>query len=1288
MARRPWWRSALRAIWVLVQVGIVVFALLLLGLRYVALPRLERNIDIVTRVLSQEIGQPVEISSLDTGWDGWNPRVDIHGLRVLDRENGSASVTLPHVHLVAAWTSLVALDLRLKELVIDGPELAIKRDPNGILHVAGFTIDPLATGDDRRLVSWVMRQPTVVIHDAEFSWRDEHAGGSELTLSQVALRLENRFGHHRFGLTGKPPAELAAPVDLRGDFTGSTFADARALTGRFYARLDFADIAAWREWLPMSTPIQSGKGAIRLWLEVEQGELRDIVADVVLAGVDARLAPDLPELELTGLEGRLGWSNDGKQRVFYTKQLTFVERNGVRFEPTDFKMTMETGADGLGNGQIEFARLELTPLRQIAASLPLPLKWREDLARIAPSGTLENTALQWRGDPDTVQAFSGSGRFVDLGLAGQESLPTVTGMTGTFDVSPQGGTLKFDSHTVTLEMPRALGESMTFDTVQAQVRWRQDKSALSMDIDQVTFANRDLAGTAKGSYSTATDGRPRVDLTAQVSRVDATQLYRYLPFAIDEEVRGWMHRALLGGAATNIRLRLVGAPADFPFHDGKGGQFQVQAKAQAVTLDYAAGWPVARDVDADVRVDGARLTVDVGKGRIFGAELGRTRVDIADLRAANPLLRIDGSATGQTTDFARYIVESPLDVTLGHPVAGIEVSGDGKLALKLELPIGKPDAVNVAGDYTIDNGRIQFADGTPPLERLSGKILFTGHDVSAPGMVGELLGGPARFSVGTAEGRLRLDGQGSLNLALLRAAYPKLSLLTRFSGTTDWKVAVNGQPGGLAWVLDSTLKGAVVDLPAPAGKSAADSIALRVERRISEPGHDTLMASYGKLANMTVERRLAPTGSTAERALLVLGGGPAQPDRRGFWIRGSIDAIDADAWLLAKEKLDSGTSGDDLPLSGFDVTVGALSVFGRAFKDLRLDATRAGADWQFDFHGPELNGNARWQVAATGRPNGRLLARLQKVVAPAPAPTTGAGSPSRVDAPPAANPWPELDIVADSFTVKNHDLGKLELTAQPHETDWQIENLKVSNDDGVLTASGWWRNSRTTQQTELNFDLGVHDAERFLSRLGIAGGPRRSATQLRGQVAWAGSPVDFNYPTLNGSFDLETGPGQFTQVDPGIGKLLGVLSLQALRRRLAGDYHDLFGEGFVFDEITGQVRIKDGVLRTDDLQIVGPAAKVAITGEADIAHETQNLSVRVQPTLSGSVSLGAAALLLANPLIGAAIGAGTYLAQAIMQDPIEKIFSQRFVVTGSWSDPQVERGSVAAAAPSIMGGGK
>ena len=142
----------------------------------------------------------------------------------------------------------------------------------------------------------------------------------------------------------------------------------------------------------------------------------------------------------------------------------------------------------------------------------------------------------------------------------------------------------------------------------------------------------------------------------------------------------------------------------------------------------------------------------------------------------------------------------------------------------------------------------------------------------------------------------------------------------------------------MSWVLDSSLKGALVDLPAPAGKSAAESVALRVERRVSDPAHDVLIASYGKLAKFPLSGGCA-TGAIAERALLALGSAAPEPDRRGFWIRGDIGALDADAWLLVKEQLDIGASQEDMPLAGIDVSIGALSVFGHAFKALRIGAT-------------------------------------------------------------------------------------------------------------------------------------------------------------------------------------------------------------------------------------------------------------------------------------------------------------------------------------------------------------
>lgn len=141
----------------------------------------------------------------------------------------------------------------------------------------------------------------------------------------------------------------------------------------------------------------------------------------------------------------------------------------------------------------------------------------------------------------------------------------------------------------------------------------------------------------------------------------------------------------------------------------------------------------------------------------------------------------------------------------------------------------------------------------------------------------------------------------------------------------------------------------------------------------------------------------------------------------------------------------------------------------------------------------------------------------------------------------------------------------------------------------------------------------------------------------------------------------------------------GVLSLQALPRRITLDFRDVFSEGFAFDEITADLRIQNGTMHTDNLRLSGPAAKVTISGDIDLEQETQRLSVRVQPALSSTISAGAAVLFLANPLVGAAVGAGTLLAQKVLRDPFEQMFSYDYRVTGSWSDPVVERGGGRAA---------
>ena len=141
------------------------------------------------------------------------------------RDDGSVLLELPRVDLLIAWTSLPLLDLRLKELLIEGPRLSLRRDTAGRLHVGGIEREAETTPDDSAFADWLMRQPQVVVRDALVAWNDEYRHAPQLLLDHVEFRLEQRFGHHQAGLTGVPPAELAAPLELRADVTGDSLKD-------------------------------------------------------------------------------------------------------------------------------------------------------------------------------------------------------------------------------------------------------------------------------------------------------------------------------------------------------------------------------------------------------------------------------------------------------------------------------------------------------------------------------------------------------------------------------------------------------------------------------------------------------------------------------------------------------------------------------------------------------------------------------------------------------------------------------------------------------------------------------------------------------------------------------------------------------------------------------------------------------------------------------------------------------------------------------------------------------
>ena len=548
----------------------------------------------------------------------------------------------------------------------------------------------------------------------------------------------------------------------------------------------------------MPVPIASGKGALRLWFDFADGEPHDVVADLQLADVKAKLGPDLPDLELAHLSGRVGSSVALPRREFYTKALAFVTTEGQRFEPTDLKVALrEATGNAAATGLVEFDRLQLGPLRDLMAHLPMPERVRSDLALYAPRGTLAHGRILWEGHGGTPEIYSAAADFSGLGVAAQGNMPGVEGLSGHLDMTQATGDVKLASGSGAIVLPRLFAAPIPFDSLSGDLNWTRADDRTAIEIEKIEFANHDAAGRVAGKYRTVPNGPGEIELNAQLSRADVAQVHRYLPLGVEAAVRDWLRTGLAKGTSPDVKLKLSGNLADFPFPGGKGGQFTVTAKARDVVLDYAQGWPPLSELDADVNLTGTKLTIDATRARVSGVPLGKIAAEIGNLGAEHPLLVVSGAVAAPTADFLRFVDASPVAGWIEHVTDGAQASGDSRLGLKLTFPLGDAAANKVAGEIQFINNELRFV-GVPLMTQVNGKLAFTEDSVRAQDLALDVLGGPARLAIANAGGETRVAGSGTSTLAALRREFnPPYG--DALSGSLDWALALAVKGDGSTW---------------------------------------------------------------------------------------------------------------------------------------------------------------------------------------------------------------------------------------------------------------------------------------------------------------------------------------------------------------------------------------------------------------------------------------------------------------------------------------------------------
>ncbi|MDT3668719.1 MAG: YhdP family protein [Aromatoleum sp.] len=1262
---------------VLATVAVVLFFVaggLFLFVRDVVLPRADQYRTQIAGAIGDAVGLPVTIDTLSGDLSGWHPRLHLSGLLLLDRA-GRPALRLDAVDATIAWSSLLRGEPHFQRLEIRAPELALRREADGRIFVAGIPIE--AGGEGGGFSDWLLGQREIVIRDAALTWSDAQRMAPELRLDHVNLRLAHVRGRYRFGLQAQPPAGLAGTLDVRGDIVSREPADPSTWSGELFVSLDRTDLGAWRTWVDYPVEL-TGTGGVRAWLGLERGQPTTFAADFALAGATTRLGPDLPDLQLASARGALSGTRDARGAItFATRALELVTADGLRVEPTDLDLALSERTDGeYREGALAANRLDLGTLAALAAHLPFEPGVRARLAAFDPRGRLDALRLTWRGPLDAPVAWSLNARFDGIGFGPQERIPGVSGFSGEIAGDERAGRFRLAGEDAALELPAVFPEShLVFSRLRADGGWARRDGRLEIALDSANFENPDAAGSAAGRYRFADAGPGEIDLSARLTRADSRSVWRYLPHVVNDDTRSWLRRSLTGGLVPDARLRLKGNLADFPFADGKSGQFLVTTRIAGARLDYAEGWPAITDIDGEVRFEGPLMRISAQRARIFDVALNGVVAEVPELGASEgEIMTVRGRASGPTAGFLRFVAESPVSGRIGGFTDGMQAEGNGALDLKLVMPLHHVSDTTVKGEYRFTGNRLKVVDALPPLLNAVATVRFTENDLAIPEGRARLYGEPMQLTAATAkDGGVTFRASGAAAVQAVRAAHD-WPVLAHLSGSAPWQAVIDVGAKGTQVTVQSDLVGVASSLPEPLNKSATTKWPTVFELDFpAGDARETVRAGLDDRAQLEVVRRREGAEWIVERGGLAFFT-PLRSAERGVLVTANLDELDVDGWRDAfnRDRATDATEGKAgegraLPLAGIELRAKRARAFGQSLSGLNVSAQTTPTGWKGRVASPEIEGSFDWRDAG----DGALRARLKRLVIGADDETAKAASGDEAtagaDAEESPRRLPELDIVAEQFRVRGMELGRLELQARNRGDLWHLDSLAVSNPDGRVTGTGQWRPG-ARPLTELDFRLETQDIGRFAARMGYEQAVRGGNAVLAGKLGWRGAPTQIDYPSLSGSLTLEAENGQFRKLEPGMGRLLGVLSLQALPRRLTLDFRDVFSEGFAFDRISGSIDVTAGVMRTEDLLIRGPAARIQMRGSANVENETQDLRVTVQPTLSESVAIGAAAGLI-NPVAGVV----AYVAQKALSDPIERLFAFDYQITGSWDDPKVEK---------------
>lgn len=1177
---------------------------------------------------SSMLEQEVRIDSMDAKLSGFTPLIVFKGVRMLNNSGTKQLLRFDEARLtIDPIRSLTSLKLVPKGFTVYGVSLGINRKKEGTLQIQDLNLAELGdqisfetqgvNTESTELADWLFNRSELAIKNSTVIWQDAGGANKPIKIQNVNFYIRNDNERHQVTGTVTLPAELGQDFAIALDFKGNLL-NPKEWRGDYFVKGTSLKISNWNvKPVLLNAQLQSGTVDVSMWGEWRDGTIQAFSADFTANAFHALIGESQQSLSIHHLGGLVNWRRTINGWLMNIDRFVFDGESGAWPQT---RLQFEYARDENKREQIKayasyFRLQDASDLLSRTQILPENIKSR--ILKLNPQGELKNLIMHSSLDEQHPE-YRLSGELYNVHIDPLDKFPGVKNLSGVISANETGGHATLSVHDGDLEMPGLFRQPIALSSMDARVDWWHAQQQWVIKSSDLQLTNEDVSGSLS-MLLLLPDKQvsPYLDLQLDYRNGQGKSINKYLPVTImHEELVAWLDRAFNAGNVSQGGFVFHGRLADYPFAK-RNGSMLAEFDVRDVLLDYQAGWPKLMINNGHVVISGLGLQVEGMSGKFEDSALNNVYVKLENF--ALPSLDIKGVISGQTRDMAHFMVNSPIAKAAAGIYRQAKIDGEVSGKVDLQIPLSKQARARMPLNYTVqatlNDSRVDLWDNKLVFEHISGDVTYKPKQITSKGLKGTLLDQNVAFKLFSRAERnseeMLLSMRGKLDAGKIRQ-HVQSPVLEKISGITPWQGVLSlgvwsseghSKPG--YFHFSSPLQGVAVDLPAPLTKSAEVSKPFAVQ--VEFPKRDVLPL-FAKFAGDWSTALAINLNNDASRLLqkgsiVFLDEQAKLPEKDELQIKGVIANLPITQWNRLIEEADS------MPL--FSVT------------DLKLPV-------QLD------------------------LDHL-KIVSEQDDTNKKAYDPRK-------------------FSLVNGEIRKLEYNAMKigtlnlrtlREADGlRIDKISVTGEHMSLSGDGRWTLRDGKQLTNMLLKVTSQDFGALLADLDFAATLKKGEFQSVIQAHWHDMPTNYSLAILNADVGAVINDGVITQVEPGAGRLLGLLSLSELPRRLSLDFKEL-QNGLAFKQMIGQVEISNGNTHIGTMKIISPVALMQIEGSTNLVDKTFNQTVRVVPNVSGTVPF------VSFLAYGGQIGAIAFVFDQIFGDTFDSAVGTKYRVTGTWENPQI-----------------